>query len=208
MGLPRSVAALAALTLMGAPAAAKATCTGGRPLSAQELGLLAAINALRADPAGYAANLRQTPGVDPREAEDFLARQPPVPPLSLDAKLARSAKGHAEDIGPRGAVSHTGSDGSGLMARAHAAGHYAMSLAEEISVGQSTGIGAVNVLVIDPGLPRRPHRRDLLDPRMVLAGVGCAPHAAHDTVCVIDLSGPPEEPGAAATAPCHAPRRP
>jgi uncharacterized protein YkwD len=116
-------AALAAL----APAAAPAQ-------PAAEAGIVAEINRARADPAGFARELRRyrsyyrdgivrVPGraaglrtregiaaVD--EAIRFLLRQPPLPPLDQAYHLRRAAADHVADQGASGRRGHRGGDGS------------------------------------------------------------------------------------------------
>jgi hypothetical protein len=73
------------------------------------------------------------------------------------------------------------------MDRIHDAGLYAMVNAEEISSGQVSAAGVVHQLIADKGVPGHPHRADLFDKMLRLAGVGCTPDGG-DTV--IDLSSP------------------
>jgi hypothetical protein len=195
--------------LSGTPGANRAeaqprgpVCVAPRLPSGLEGDLFAAINQARVDPAGYAANLPRSSGVDSREAAAFLQEQRPLAPLRFHPKLMRAAEGHAAEIGAAGSVSHVGRDGSGLLSRIQRAGHYPMAVAENISVGQDTGVEAANMLIIDPGLPNRPHRKDLFDPTMVFAGVACRPHKTYGVICVIDMSGPPIARDNAPPEPC------
>ncbi len=191
-----------------ATAALGQACAPPRPLSDFEKGLLKAMNDIRRDPPSYAGFLRQTLGVPLGEATAFLRSQPPVPALAFHPALMRSAERHVGDIGPTGSISHTGSDGSGPLARVQREGLFVMTAAEEISVGQTTAIGALNILIIDPSSPTRAHRTDLFDPKLVLAGVACGPHARFGTACVIDLSGPPLVRDNAPADPCYPPPAP
>jgi len=99
-----------------------------------------------------------------------------------------AASGHAADQGPRGADSHTGSDGSTAGQRMTRAGVYSMIYAEEISVGYPTAQGVVTQLILDIPGPAHPHRKDLFDPMLKDAGVGCGPNKTYGEMCVIDLS--------------------
>lgn len=151
--------------------------------------VIAEINLARADPAAYGAKGPWPRGPDGREATDFLASQPPVPPLEVKPGLAAAAAAHVADAGPKGSVSHTGSDGSGPMARAQRAGLFSMMYAEEISVSLTDPTGVVQGLIVDASDPQRRHRRDLFNPALQFVGVACGPNSATGQMCVIDLSG-------------------
>ena len=163
------------------PAAPKVTPTG------LEGDVLADINRARTDPAAYARTLHGYPGA--AEAVAFLARQPPIAPMSFNPLLGDVAAQHAADQGPRGLYSHTGSDGSSPMKRVQAEGLFSSTVAEEISLSQTTAAGVVGQLIIDATSPGRLHRADLFDPQLKFAGVGCGPNTAFRAMCVIDLTG-------------------
>ena len=150
--------------------------------------VLAAVNALRADPSGYAASLR---GGDAAPSIAILRAAMPAPPLACDPRLAAAAQTHAADQGPRGLTGHTGSDGSTPMARMQRAGLFAMIVAEEISVEETTGAGAVRRLAIDATSPLKLHLKDLLNPSFAFVGIACGPNAAYRVMCVIDLASRP-----------------
>lgn len=187
--MPARPAVFAALlSLAAAPAVA-----GGF-----ETEVLAEINAVRADPGGYARELRRRqvrydPAMrqeDPaavEEAIDFLQAQPPLPPLVSDERLAAAARGHVERQGPRGEVGH-GAPGA-LGRRLQAQGVFAGLLAESISYGQESPAAVVRQLVIDSGVPGRGHRKDLFGRAYQAAGVACGPHARWGAMCVIDYAG-------------------
>lgn len=168
-----------------------------RPSTNLEAGVLAEINLLRSNPAGYADYLSGViPGIrraDVEAAIQVLRGTAPVPVLEFDSRLAGAAIVHANDIGPRGLTSHTGTDGSTLGGRIRAQGLNASLTAEELSYGQTRARAVVVQLVIDAGVPGAPHRRDLLNPVFRRGGVGCGPHKTYGQVCVITMSGPPLE---------------
>lgn len=172
-----------------------------------ETAVLAELNHARAHPQAYAHELRREEvaqaryGYDPREARgmsqedpdavedaiDFLMRQPPLPPLAADARLAAAAREHAVRQGPTGEVGH-GPPGS-LGQRLQREGFFAGIEAESISYGQRSPRDVVRQLVIDSGVPSRAHRRDLFGHAFQAAGVGCGGHAEWGSMCVIDLAG-------------------
>lgn len=180
--------ALRTLPPCGAPAAG-GQCLA-RPPGPLEQGVLRALNDARADPAGFAALLREGPAAEVAEARDFLRRQAPAPAVAFSPRLMAAADRQLTDIRATGKVGHAGRDGSGPLKRAQQAGLWSMTVAEEIAVGPSGGPGVVGVLIIDAGQPARPHRKDLFDARLVHGGVACGPVPRAGAVCVIVLSGP------------------
>jgi hypothetical protein len=169
-----------------------------------EQGVLAEINRVRADPQGYARELRRhammveaSYGTDDpfamedpyavEDAIDFLRRQPRLPPLRADGRLAAAARSHVAAQGPRGGVGH-GAPGS-LGRRLQSHGVWAGLAAESISYGQSTPRDVVRQLVVDSRVPGRGHRKDVFGRSYQAAGVACGAHAAWRRMCVIDFAG-------------------
>jgi uncharacterized protein YkwD len=158
-----------------------------------EPGVLAEINYARAHPQAYAERLSEgemTPTT--REAIAWLETRKPAPPLLVEPGLSASAADHAADEGENDSFEHTGSDGSAPYERMQHKGVWAGMLAEEMSAGEMTPQDVVRQLIVDEGVPGRGHRKDLLDPFLKRAGVGCARHPTYRVVCVVDLaSGAP-----------------
>jgi uncharacterized protein YkwD len=189
---------------------ALAGATQSRAEASLEQQVLDGINAVRADPAAYAATLRRyrsligpdkvarTPGnpvgmitkegtasVD--EAIAFLDRQAPLPPLAAAPLLAQAAADHAADQARSGRTGHDGQDGSGPgeRVRKHGGGGY---IAETISYGMADAEGVVRQLIVDDGVPSRGHRKILFDSTYRFAGAGCGSHPVYRAMCVIDYS--------------------
>jgi uncharacterized protein YkwD len=167
--------------------------------------VLAEINQVRAHPQSYARELRHEQvraaryygeegyGVtrdDPdavEDAIDFLMRQPPLPPLARDSRLAAAARTHASRQGSAGGVGH-GAPGA-LGRRLQAQGLFAGIEAESISYGQRSPRDVVRQLVVDSGVPGRGHRKDMFGRAFQAAGVACGPHVEWGAMCVIDYAG-------------------
>jgi uncharacterized protein YkwD len=165
--------------------------------------VLAQLNQIRAHPQAYARELRRQRLVearyeegygvtrdDPEAVEDaieFLMRQPPLPPLARDSRLAAAAQVHVARQGPRGDVGH-GPPGW-LGRRVQGQGLYAGLTAESISYGQRSPRDVIRQLVVDSGVPNRAHRKDLFGRSFQAAGVACGPHAQWGSMCVIDFAG-------------------
>jgi uncharacterized protein YkwD len=172
--------------------------------------VLTQINAARADPQGYAQGLAKfetyyhgkevdapgrpramttegTPAVDNAIAD--LSARMPVASLQPSEALTASATRLVVDLGPKGKLGHTGSDGSTMRDRIQGAGVYAAAMEEDVSLAQSTAVDVVRQLIIDDGVPTRGHRSVVFDPGLTIAGVSCGPHATYGTMCVIDFAG-------------------
>ncbi|WP_243287903.1 CAP domain-containing protein [Geothrix terrae] len=122
------------------------------------------------------------------EAIAFLESARPVGPLRFNEGLARAARLHAQDIGPKGSIEHTGSDGSRLRDRLNRLGRWQGLIAENISAGEDEARQVVIQLLIDDGVASRGHRKNLFNPDLHQAGAGSAPHRDYRTVTVIDYA--------------------
>jgi uncharacterized protein YkwD len=172
--------------------------------------VLAQVNAARADPHAYAETLRgfeadyhgkvvTEPGhpaamtiegvAAVENAVGYLAARAPSPPLQWNDGLASAANRLVADLGPKGRLGHTGSDGSTMTQRIRAVCIWAAAMEEDISLVPRTAEGVVRQLVIDDGVPTRGHRTAIFDPGLSIAGVACGPHAAYGWMCVIDFAG-------------------
>lgn len=180
---------------------------------AQEAGfeaqVLAGINEVRADPAAYAAKLRQyrgyfegnvvlLPGSDVGlrtregvaavdEAIAVLGRLKPLPPLQAVPDLAESAAELVAHQALSGGTDHAAADGSDAKARIKK--HKGSGLiAEALSYGARDSAGVVRQMIVDDGIPSRPNRKILLESKYRKAGVACGPHPVNRSVCVVDLA--------------------
>ncbi len=122
------------------------------------------------------------------EAISFLETVQPVGPLRFNEGLARAARLHARDIGPRGSLDHTGADGSRLSTRLNRLGTWQGLIAENISTYEEDARQVVIQLLVDDGVPGRGHRHNLFNPDLHQAGVGFAPHRKYRVVTVIDYA--------------------
>ena len=125
-------------------------------LSPLEQSVADEVNRLRESPSAYAAVIEhharhyrgkvvrlpgQTPLVTQEgiaaalEAIQALRQAKPAPRLEVSCGLSRAAQDHVRDQGPRGLVSHTGTDGSGPDERASRYSSAPVSAGENISYG-------------------------------------------------------------------------
>ncbi|HEU4699127.1 MAG TPA: CAP domain-containing protein [Gemmatimonadales bacterium] len=187
--------------------AASATSDDARLATA----VLAEVNRVRTDPAGYAKLLEaMLPQFDGRlfrrpdqpsdlvtqegaaaieEAIRVLRRTAPLPPLAPAKGLTRAAAEHVRDQGKAGTTGHVGFDGSSPATRAARHGEWLDRLTENIMYGATTAREVVVGLVVDDGVPGRGHRRNILDPEVRVAGAACGPHRTFHEMCVVMHAG-------------------
>ncbi len=144
---------------------------GTAGMTKAELDMVAEINLLRSNPAGYVAFVEkyQRESMLPASAAtaaELIAELKATPKLSTltpSACLREAAKWHAESQRPKGDIDHQGVDGSWPWDRAL---RYCQGMKdgnENIVGGPSSVRNAVIVLLLDEGIPNRGHRRNLLN---------------------------------------------
>ena len=148
--------------------------------------MLEEINYVRAHPQDYAEQLRDSePTAATLQAIDDLQRRGPAQPLSFNPGLSLSAARHATDQGDHASFEHTGSDGSSApasgMRRAGVLG--GDDGRGDVRRPAETAPSVVRQLIVDEGVPGSGHRKDLMDPFLKQAGVGCAPHPEYGLIC-------------------------
>lgn len=177
-----------------------------------EAAVLSEINRLRADPAGYAADLREyrtrirgkvvfdaednvvemsiegTRAVD--DAIAALERAIPVARLRSGDILAAAAADHAGWQASSGEIGHQArGQGPGERVMARGGGRF---VSEVISYGQRSPRDVVRQLVVDDGVASRGHRHLLLTNHYRFAGVGCDSHPRWGAMCAIKLADQPD----------------
>jgi len=128
-----------------------------------------------------------------QEAIAFLQKCEPAPPVNLSKGLTQAGRDHAYDIGPKGEVSHTGSDGSTLSERMERYGQWNRAIAENISFSEKTGKDIIIQFIIDDGNASRGHRKNLFNPDYLLVGIACGYHKGYEVCCVMDLAAEYED---------------
>jgi len=93
-----------------------------------------------------------------REAKQALLEQGSLEALEWNDGLALAAQDHCNDIGPKGVVSHDGSDGSKVWDRMELYGVPTGTMGENLSFGKSRGDEYMTSLFIDDGVADRGHR--------------------------------------------------
>jgi len=204
---------LAWMTLM--PAALSGAPDRKASLTPMEEELVAEINRVRADPAGYAAVLIAKKPLyrgrrivtSPKENEDLEVTaeitQEGVPALDeavgalrttrrrrrlqLSKRLCSAARDHVMKQGSAGTEGHSDSGGQPVD-RIRVYIPDVKVAAENISYGRWTARDVVVHELVDDGVSDRGHRKSLLDPRFESIGVGCGYHRVYGIMCVVDLA--------------------
>jgi uncharacterized protein YkwD len=92
---------------------------------------------------------------------------PPVGPLVRQQQLTNSARAHAKDMGDRNYFAHESQDGRSPFDRMQAAGFSGLTMAENISAGQSTPAKVVDGWMKSPG-----HCANIMNGSLTQLGVG------------------------------------
>jgi len=108
-------------------------------------------------------------------------------PLSADGRLGDAARGHSQDMAENGFFSHTGSDGSDIVARLNAVGYAWSACGEVLGAGYATPHEVVEAWMSSPG-----HRSILLDDVYLELGVGYATSETgpYDRYWTVDVARP------------------
>lgn len=96
-------------------------------------------------------------------------------PLVWNDTLERAAAGHSLDMSSINFFSHTGSNGSDIVARAAAVNYDYRNLGENLAAGQRTAAAAMQGLVDSPG-----HCANLMSPSYREVGVACSADSNSD----------------------------
>ena len=124
-----------------------------------------------------------------REAIAYLERAQPVGGLKWNDDLARAAKDHVEDTGPKGLLQHESSHGKGVKDRFSAYGKFVSSYGENLSFHCETAEEVVMQQIIDDGVMERGHRENIFNPEFKVFGCHSGPHADLDTMTCMDFAG-------------------
>ena len=122
------------------------------------------------------------------DAISFLKSIKPLEPLTWDENLAKSAKEHVEDIGPKGLLQYQSSDGTEPEERICKYGTFIDNLGENIDFGPNDEMGVIVSLTLDDGEENRPHRENLFKTDYKKIGIACGVHQTEYQMCVMDFA--------------------
>src|SRR5205809_5874427 len=121
------------------------------------------------------------------DAIQFLRRAKPQPRLALSPGLCLAAADHCREQAG-GATGHYGSDGGDPGNRINRYGVVSQGWAENIAYGHHTAREIVLALIVDDGVHRRGHRKNIFNPTYDVVGAAYGPHARFGSVCSIDFA--------------------
>eukprot|EP00741_Cyanophora_paradoxa_P005764 tig00000113_g5586.t1 len=127
------------------------------------------------------------------DAIDALSRAKPVGPVRLSVGMTKAARDHCADLGPKGQLSHDGSDKSTPFLRLQRYGKWRVAAAENLAFGENKAEAVLLQMIIDDGAKERGHRKNLLNGEFNAIGVAIAKHSLFECVVVLDLAGEYEE---------------
>jgi uncharacterized protein YkwD len=120
-----------------------------------------------------------------RVATNAARQRAGLPPYAAQPILRTTAAAHAQDLGRRGVLSHTGADGSSPWDRLSRAGYAWSAASENVAQGQTSPEQAVADWMGDP-----PHRANILGP-FVHADGGVGMDRQGRAYWVMDYATPP-----------------
>jgi len=111
----------------------------------------------------------------------------PKNPLQSSQVLEKLARGHALDMGEKGKVGHTSSNGTSFETRLRKKIKTGM-IAENCDYGNSEPLEIVMALLIDDGITSLGHRKNILHPSLKYVGIAIEKHKTYGTNCVMDFA--------------------
>lgn len=123
-----------------------------------------------------------------KECIDFLRTAKPICELTFSDGMSQACQDHANDLGPKGKVSHTGSDGSSFSQRLERYGDWMGTVGENCEFGGDTGEEVIISLLVDDGVTSRGHRKNIFNSEFKVVGIGCAAHQAYEHCTVLDYA--------------------
>ncbi len=122
------------------------------------------------------------------EAIRYLEAVSPMSTLVYSAGLSKAAMDHVNDIGPKGMLSHQGSDGTRVNDRIERYGQWNDLCGENIMYGSYTARDIISSLIVDDGVADRGHRRAIYTPDYAYVGTAFGYHREYGIVCVQDFA--------------------
>jgi len=158
-------------------------------LSTLEKDIILEMNMVRSSPKKYAEMyIDPNKGAAAKECYNELRKSADRGVLNPKKGLSLAAKDHVLDTGPKGTVSHTGSDGSSMTTRMNRYGSWSGGASENISYGLTTARAITLQLLIDDGVPSRGHRKNIMNKDSKYVGVATGAHKTYGFMCVQDFA--------------------
>ena len=102
--------------------------------------------------------------------------------------LMLSCKDHVDDIGPKGMLTHKGSQGEGMVARITRYGRWVAMTGENLSFGQKTALDVMIQLIVDDGIADRGHRVAVFRPNHKMMGSYTGGHKSYGVMTCMNYA--------------------
>ena len=122
------------------------------------------------------------------KAINFLQNQKPVPELIYSKELSLSCKDILNDIGPKGLVSHEGTEIKNIYNRLEQYCDWDGAIAENLDFGFKNPDNIIMNLIIDDGDENRYQRKNLFYPDFKYVGIAVGPHKDYGHCVVIEYA--------------------
>jgi uncharacterized protein YkwD len=123
------------------------------------------------------------------EAIQFLKKVKPLEALNYDERLSKACEDHVKDIGPKGLLTHDGTDGKTMSDRVEDYAEWDTCCGENIDVGSKTAQDVIISLIVDDGVPDRGHRKNMFKSEFAFVGMASGPHSEYGIMTVINYVG-------------------
>ena len=123
-----------------------------------------------------------------KEAINFLKTQEPVPELIYSKDISLSCKDLVKDIGPKGLISHEGTEIKTIYNRLEKYCEWDGAIAENLDFGFKIPENIIMNLIIDDGDENRYQRQNLFFPEFKYVGIGVGPHRDYGICVVIEYA--------------------
>jgi uncharacterized protein YkwD len=122
------------------------------------------------------------------ELIEILKQTEPLPEFKTAEGMVKAASDHTRDLVRNNKTGHRGTDGSLPDERVSKYGIAKGGVSENISYGANTARDVVLTMLIDDGIPSRNHRKNLLNPNLVVVGLGTGEIKQAGLTCVLVLT--------------------
>jgi hypothetical protein len=119
---------------------------------------------------------------------NFLQNQKPVPELIYSKELSLSCKDILNDIGPKGLVSHEGTEIKNIYNRLEQYCDWDGAIAENLDFGFKNPENIIMNMIIDDGDENRYQRKNLFYPDFKYVGIAVGPHRDYGYCVVIEYA--------------------
>ena len=124
-------------------------------------------------------------GVEPiEEAMQYLKSMKQLGPLIHSEEISKACRDHVNDIGPKGLISHQGSDGKNITDRIEKYCEWDGIVAENLDFGFRIGENVVMNMIMDDGIKEKYQRKNIFNKEFNYIGVGAGPHKIYG-ICVV-----------------------